>query len=159
MGVSLYFNQMSRALNTIGDNQKAMAADMKAMADNQQTMAEDITTLIVRSKRQDAVLKCMAVEFETTYPAQCILFAREGAFFAMSKCGALVVWPLFLNCHTYFRTITDYNRKMFRVVLILQCLAFTEAFVSYPSSVALSKKCVGIMPLKKPSGMQVSHSP
>ena len=50
-----YFNQMSRALNTIGDNQKAMAANMKTMADNQQTMAEDITTLIVRSKRQDAV--------------------------------------------------------------------------------------------------------
>ena len=57
-----YFNQMSRALNTIGDNQKAMAANMKTMADNQQTMAEDITTLIVRSKRQDAVLKCMAVD-------------------------------------------------------------------------------------------------
>ncbi len=75
-----YFNQMSRALNTIGDNQKAMAANMKTMADNQQTMAlmaEDITSLIVRSKRQDAVLKCMAVEFETAYPA-CSLAAKIG---------------------------------------------------------------------------------
>lgn len=70
-----YFNQMSRALNTIGDNQKTMAANMKTMADNQQTMAEDITYLIVRSKRQDAVLKCMAAELETAYPA-CSLAAK-----------------------------------------------------------------------------------
>ena len=53
----------------------------------------------------------------------------------------------------------DNNQKMWRVVLILQCLVFTEAFISYPFSVALSKKCVGVIPFKQPSGMQVSHSP
>ena len=87
---------MSRALNTIGDNQKAMDENMKTLADNQkviadnqkamadrqktmadsqETMAKDITSLIVRSKRQDAVLKCMASEFETAYPT-CSLAAK-----------------------------------------------------------------------------------
>jgi hypothetical protein len=98
------FNQkMSSTLNTIGhnqkamdeimktlaknvkklvDNQKAMAysqqtmADIqKAMADNQKTMAEDITSLIVCSKRQDAILKCMASQFENTNPA-CSLVSK-----------------------------------------------------------------------------------
>ena len=57
---------MSRALNTMGDNQKAMAANMKTLADNQQTLAEDITSLIVRSKRQDAVLKCLGAHLRTS---------------------------------------------------------------------------------------------
>ena len=59
--VAAYFNQMSRALNTIGDNQKATAENLKTVADNQKmmadnqktmadnlkTMADDITSLIV----------------------------------------------------------------------------------------------------------------
>ena len=52
--VATYFNQMSRALNTIGDNQKATAENLKTVADNQKTMADnlktmadDITSLIV----------------------------------------------------------------------------------------------------------------
>ena len=52
----LYFNQMSRALNTIGDSQKAMADDMMTLAENQKAMAEsqksiaDDVALLVRSK-------------------------------------------------------------------------------------------------------------
>ena len=54
--------------------------------------------------------------------------------------------------------VTENNRKMRCAFFILQCLVFTEAFVSYPFSVALSRDCVGAMPLKQPSGMQASHS-
>jgi hypothetical protein len=82
--MALYFNQMFRALNAIGDDQKAMTDDMKTLstnqktlADNQNSIADDVTpsSLVSQSKRPAAVLKCMAAEFETAHLA-CGLAAK-----------------------------------------------------------------------------------
>jgi len=74
--VPTYFNQLSQAMNmmadnmnTLANNQQLMNAKLDLLNESQNAMAADITTLVVRTKRHDAVLTCLAKEFDTAYPA------------------------------------------------------------------------------------------